>query len=95
MEGTVGKIATAIIAKLRNEVFYSFPDLKAAVSKKLYEFNHNDFQKREGSRYDAYLDEKEFLHIFLLGTGESSRKKEPEKPSLLLPESFSSSSTQC
>ena len=62
VEGTVGKIATAIIAKLRNEVFYSFPDLKAAVSKKLYEFNHNDFQKREGSRYDAYLDEKEFLY---------------------------------
>ena len=50
VEGTVGKIATAIIAKLRNEVFYSFTDLKAAVSKKLYEFNHNDFQKREGSR---------------------------------------------
>ena len=62
VEGTVGKIATAIIAKLRNEVFYSFPDLKAAVSKKLYEFNHDDFQKRDGSRYDAYLDEKEFLH---------------------------------
>lgn len=54
--------ATAIIAKLRNEIFYSFPDLKAAVSKKLYEFNHENFQKREGSRYEAYLDEKEFLH---------------------------------
>lgn len=62
VEGTVGKIATAIIVKLRNEVFYSFPDLKAAVSKKLYEFNHDDFQKREGSCYEAYLDEKEFLH---------------------------------
>lgn len=62
VEGTVGKIATAIIAKLRNEIFYSFPDLKVAVSKKLYEFNHENFQKREGSRYDAYLDEKEFLH---------------------------------
>lgn len=62
VEGTVGKIATAIIAKLRNEVFYSFQDLKAAVSKKLYEFNHDDFQKREGSRYEAYLDEKDFLH---------------------------------
>ena len=62
VEGTVGKIATAIIAKLRNEVFYSFPDLKAAVSKKLYEFNHDDFQKREGSRYEAYLEEKEFMH---------------------------------
>ena len=62
VEGTVGKIATAIIAKLRNEVFYSFQDLKAAVSKKLYEFNHEDLQKREGSRYDSYQDEKSMLH---------------------------------
>lgn len=62
VEGTVGKIATAIIARLRNEMFYSLEDLKAAVSKKLYEFNHGNFQKREGSRYDAYLDEKPFLH---------------------------------
>lgn len=62
MEGTVGKIATAIIARLRNETFYSFEDLKAAVAKKLYGFNHESFQKREGSRYDAYLDEKPFLH---------------------------------
>ena len=58
VEGTVGKIATAIIARLRNETFYSFEDLKAAVTKKLYGFNHESFQKREGSRYDAYLDEK-------------------------------------
>lgn len=62
VEGNVGNIATAIIAKLRNEVFYSFTDLKAAVSKKLYEFNHGSFQKREGSRYESYLDEKEYLH---------------------------------
>ena len=62
VEGTVGKIATAIIARLRNETFYSFEDLKAAVAKKLYGFNHESFQKREGSRYDAYLDEKPFLH---------------------------------
>lgn len=62
VEGTVGKIATAIIAMLRNEVFYSFEDLKTAVSRKLYEFNHERFQKRDGSRYDAYLDEKENLH---------------------------------
>lgn len=62
VEGNVGKIATAIIAKLRNEMFYSFADLKAAVSKKLYEYNHENFQKREGSRYESYLDEKEYLH---------------------------------
>ena len=62
VEGTVGKIATAIIAKLRNEVFYSFEDLKSAVVRKLYEFNHERFQKRDGTRYEAYLDEKESLH---------------------------------
>lgn len=62
VEGTVGKIATAIIAKLRNKVFFSFEDLKGAVARKLYEFNHERFQKREGTRYDAYLDEKESLH---------------------------------
>lgn len=62
VEGTVGKIATAIIAKLRNEVFYSFSDLKSAVFKKLYEFNHENFQKREGSRYEAFQDEKTVLH---------------------------------
>lgn len=62
VEGTVGKIATAIIAKLRNKVFYSFEDLKGAIARKLYEFNHERFQKREGTRYEAYLDEKENLH---------------------------------
>jgi transposase len=62
VEGTVGKIATAIIAKLRHETFYSFEDLKGAVSRKLYEFNHERFQKREGTRYEAYLDEKESFH---------------------------------
>lgn len=61
VEGTAEKIATAI-ARLRNEAFYSFEDLKTAVVKKLYGFNHESFRKREGSRYDAYLDEKPFLH---------------------------------
>lgn len=56
------KIATAIIAKLRKEDFYSFEDLKAAVSKKLKEFNHLPFQKREGSRYQAWREEKNYLH---------------------------------
>ena len=62
VEGTVGKIATAIIAKLRNEVFYCFEDLKTAVSKKLYEFNNQKFQKREGTRFECYQDELPSLH---------------------------------
>lgn len=62
VEGTVGRIATAVIASLRNELFYSFEELKAAVFRKLDVFNRSSFQKREGSRYEAYLDEKPFLH---------------------------------
>lgn len=62
VEGTVGKIATAIIAKLRNEVYYSFEDLKTGVAKKLNEFNHGKFQKRDGSRYQIYLEEKTYLN---------------------------------
>ena len=50
VEGTVGKIATAIIAKLRNEIFTSLPQLKSAVSQALEAFNATPFQKREGSR---------------------------------------------
>ncbi len=62
VEGTVGKIATAIIAKLRNIEFHSLHELKQAVSKELDRFNHHNFQKREGSRYDAWQEEKPYLH---------------------------------
>ena len=62
VEGTVGKIATAIIAKLRNEIFYSFGDLKISVSNALKEFNETSFQKRDGSRYLVYQEEKPYLN---------------------------------
>jgi len=61
VEGTVGKIATAIIAKLRNEVHNSFIELKIAVSKALSDFNENPFQKREGSRKEIFQEEKKYL----------------------------------
>lgn len=61
VEGTVGKIATAIIAKLRNEVYYSFLELKIAVSKALSEFNEKPFQKRDGSRKEIFEEEKKYL----------------------------------
>ena len=61
VEGTVGKIATAIIARCRNDVYYSFSDLKKGVANKLYKFNHEPFQKREGSRYEILLEEREYL----------------------------------
>lgn len=57
-EGTVGDIATAIIAKLRNSNFSSFEELKIGVAAKLKEFNNEPFQKREGSRSSVFLDEE-------------------------------------
>lgn len=61
VEGTVGKIATAIIAKCRNYTFTSFETLKAKVAEKLREFNQTPFQKREGSRYECFQDELRYL----------------------------------
>lgn len=54
VEGTVGKIATAIIAKLRNEVFHSLDEMKLAIARKLKDFNDAPFQKREGSRTEVF-----------------------------------------
>jgi len=42
-------------------VYYSFSDLKKGVANKLYKFNHEPFQKREGSRYEILLEEREYL----------------------------------
>ena len=39
IEGPMGNIATAIIAKLRNEEFHSFGALKSAVCQALEAFN--------------------------------------------------------
>ena len=61
VESSIGKIATAVIAKLRNETFYSFHNLKQAVAKALNEFNTAPFQKREGSRREIFEEEK--LHL--------------------------------
>lgn len=64
VEGTVGKIATAVIARLRNEVFYSMDSLKAAVAKALKDFNDEPFQKRQGSRTKIFeQDEKQYLRV--------------------------------
>jgi transposase len=62
VEGTVGKIATSIIASLRNEIFYSLQSLQVAVKKKLDEFNRKAFQKREYSRYEVFQEEKTYLN---------------------------------
>lgn len=61
VEGNVGKIATAIIAELRNTTFRSFEELKAAVREKLNAYNEKAFNKREGSRKLVHEEEKKYL----------------------------------
>lgn len=61
VEGSVGKIATAVIARCRNDLFTSFESLKKGVAEKLHKFNHDPFQKRDGSRYEAWQEEKAYL----------------------------------
>lgn len=57
-EGTVGIISTWIIAALRDEQFFSLAELNAAIRKKLYDFSRKPFQKKDGTRYNIYLEEE-------------------------------------
>ena len=57
-EGTVKFATTWIIAALRNRTFFSFEEVREAVSEKLEELNRRPFKKREGCRLSAYSDEE-------------------------------------
>lgn len=60
-EGTVGNIATEVIAALRNTTFTSFDELRLAVAGRLAAYNANPFQKREGSRLACFEEEEKPL----------------------------------
>lgn len=61
VEGAVGIVSTWILAALRNQQFFSLEELNEAIWDRLYDFNHKPFQKKEGSRADAFEEEKTFL----------------------------------
>ena len=61
VEGTVGNIATAIIAKLRNRKFRDFFALRKAATKALKEYNDAPFEKRPYSRTEVLVEERQFL----------------------------------
>jgi len=58
VEGSVGNISTWIIAALRDEQFFSLAELNCAICRKLEEFSHRPFQKKEGSRFEIFRDEE-------------------------------------
>lgn len=57
-EGTVKYASTWIIAALRNQKFFSIEEVQQAVTEKLEDLNNRPFQKREGSRRSAFLEEE-------------------------------------
>ncbi len=61
VEGTVGDIATAIIANLRNKKYYDFVVLKNDVKKELDKYNNTPFQKRSYSRAEVLKEEQDYL----------------------------------
>lgn len=62
VEGTVGKITTHIIARLRKEEFHSISEANEKIKKCLDDFNNRPFQKRQGSRAEVFInEEKPFL----------------------------------
>jgi transposase len=62
VESAVGVLSTWIIAALRNEKFFSFAALNEAIAVKLKEFNEKPFQKKNGSRLQAFeQEEKAYL----------------------------------
>ncbi|RLK62418.1 IS21 family transposase [Atopobacter sp. AH10] len=62
VEGSVGKITTEVIARLRHEVFHSLYDLNLRIEALVTDFNQKGFQKRKGSRLEVFLtEEKSYL----------------------------------
>lgn len=58
VEGTAGQVTSHIIAKLRNRQFFDVNEMNAAIRKELDRFNHNKFQKKDGSRYSVFMEEE-------------------------------------
>lgn len=57
VEGSVDRIATAVIAKVRNDTFPSLVSLNAGIRKVVQEFNDKPFQKRLGSGRSVFETE--------------------------------------
>ncbi len=62
VEKSVGFTTTWISAALREQKFFSFAEVRNAVAERLEVINTKPFQKRPGTRREAYLsEEKEFM----------------------------------
>jgi transposase len=55
VEQSVGWLETWLLGRLRNQRFFSFPELNKATLKQLDELTRRPFQKREGSRHSEFM----------------------------------------
>jgi hypothetical protein len=67
-EGSVNVVSTWILAALRNQQFFSRPELNQAIHKKLKDLNTKPFQKKEGSRQSVFLNEEKPFMLALPAT---------------------------
>ena len=58
VEGTVGIVATFILAAIRNQKFFSLLELNEVVRERLHTLNHKPFQKKDGSRAQLFTEER-------------------------------------
>ncbi|MCL2798478.1 MAG: IS21 family transposase [Firmicutes bacterium] len=61
VEGVVGIVSICILAAVRNEKFFSLRELNAAIRERLSAFNVKPFQKKDGSRFTLFSEERQFL----------------------------------
>lgn len=62
VENTVGKLTTALLAKMRNLQFFSMDEYNLHLEKELEKFNLKSFQKKKGSRFSIFNEiEKDTL----------------------------------
>lgn len=61
VEGTVGKVTSAIIARLRKEEFHSIKEANIKIRECLDAFNAKPFQKRDGSRKEVFENEEKMF----------------------------------
>jgi len=61
VEGAVGHASSFILAAIRNQRFFTLPELNGVIKERLYALNHRQFQKKEGSRASLFSEERAFL----------------------------------
>ena len=61
VESAVGRISSDMLAVIRNQTFFTLPELNNAIKERLHTFNHKPFQKKDGSRATWFAEERTSL----------------------------------